>query len=194
MDFTSTRERAEENWKALENLRQPLIQIGMGTCGKAAGADEVFAAAKATLKAMNLLGRIMQVGCIGTCYLEPIMAIRKPGGPFIYYGNLTAKRTEEILISYLGDGDLKPEWAVYFTGEGPTDGIPRFEDLPMIKPQVRIALRNCGIIDPENIEHSIARGGYNGLMRALRMNPEEVIQEIKDSGLRGRGGADFQPE
>lgn len=191
MDFALIKERAEKNWKGLENLTQPLIQIGMGTCGKAAGADEVYAAAKQTLKQMNLLGRILQVGCIGTCYLEPIMAVRKPGGPFIYYGNLTAKRTEEILLSSLRDNDPKTEWAVCFTGKGPVDGIPRFEDLPMIKPQVRIALRNCGIIDPENIEHYIARGGYSGLMRALRMTSEEVVQEIKDSGLRGRGGAGF---
>jgi NADH:ubiquinone oxidoreductase subunit F (NADH-binding) len=61
----------------------------------------------------------------------------------------------------------------------------------MIRPQVRIALRNCGIIDPENIDHYIARGGYGGLQKALAMAPEEVIREIKDSGLRGRGGAGF---
>ncbi len=192
MTFSLIIERAEKNWKALENLKQPLIQIGMGTCGKAAGADEVYGAAKRTLKQMNLLGRILQVGCIGTCYLEPIMAVRRePGGPSIYYGNLTAQKTGEILLSYLRDGDPKTERAVCYTGEGPVDGIPRFEDLPMIKPQVRIALRNCGIIDPENIEHYIARGGYSGLTRALRMSPDEVIQEVKDSGLRGRGGAGF---
>jgi NADH:ubiquinone oxidoreductase subunit F (NADH-binding)/(2Fe-2S) ferredoxin/Pyruvate/2-oxoacid:ferredoxin oxidoreductase delta subunit len=191
MDFTSLAERAKKDWEALENLRQPLIQIGMGTCGKAAGADEVLAAAKGTLKAMNLPGRIIQVGCIGTCYLEPIMAIRKPGGPFVYYGNLTARKAEEILVSCLRDGNPQPERAVCFAGTGSVDGLPRFEDLPMIKPQVRIALRNCGIIDPESIEQSIGRGGYQGLMRALRMAPEEVIREIKDSGLRGRGGAGF---
>ena len=191
MDFTSLAERAKKDWEALENLRQPLIQIGMGTCGKAEGADEVLEAAKGTLKAMNLPGRIIQVGCIGTCYLEPIMAIRKPGGPFVYYGNLTARKAEEILVSCLRDGNPQPERAVCFAGTGSVDGLPRFEDLPMIKPQVRIALRNCGIIDPESIEQSIGRGGYQGLMRALRMAPEEVIREIKDSGLRGRGGAGF---
>ena len=191
MDFTSIKARAEKNWKALENLRQPLIHIGMGTCGKAAGAEEVYAAAKQTLKEINLLGRILQVGCIGMCYLEPLMAVRKPGGPFIYYGNLTAKRTEEILLACLQDDDPKPEWAVCTMGNGSVDGIPRFEELPMIKPQIRIALRNCGIIDPENIEHYIARGGYSGLLRALQMSRGKVIQEIKNSGLRGRGGAGF---
>ncbi len=191
MDFSFKKVQAEKNWRALENLRQPLIHIGMGTCGKAAGGEEVHAAAKQTLQQMNLLGRVLQVGCIGICYLEPIMAVRKPGGPFIYYGNLTAKRTEEILVAYLRDGDPRSEWAVCTMGDGSVDGILRFEELPMIKPQIRIALRNCGIVDPENIEHYIARGGYSGLERALRMNPGDIIQEIKDSGLRGRGGAGF---
>lgn len=191
MDFLSIKERAEKNWKALENLKHPLIQIGMGTCGKAAGADAIYAVVKRVLKQLNLLGRVMQVGCIGTCYLEPMMAVRKPGGPLIYYGNLTAERAEEILLATFRDDHPKSEWAICYSGEEPVDGLPRFEDLPMIKPQVRIALRNCGIIDPENIEHYIARGGYSGLMRALQMKPEEVIQEVKNSGLRGRGGAGF---
>ncbi len=191
MDFTFIRTRAEKKWKALENLQQPLIHIGMGTCGRAAGGQEVYAAAKQTLKQMNLLGRILQVGCIGLCYLEPIMAVRKSGGPFIYYGNLTAKSTGEVLSSFLEKNDPKPERAFCTMGEDTVDGIPRFEELPMIKPQVRIALRNCGIIDPENIEHYIARGGYTGLQKALRMSPVEVIREIKNSGLRGRGGAGF---
>ncbi len=191
MDFTLTKVRAEKNWRALENLQEPLIHIGMGTCGRAAGGEEVYTAAMQALQQMNIPGRILQVGCIGICYLEPIMAVRKPGGPFIFYGNLTAKRTEEILVAWLRHGDPKSEWAVCTMGDGSLQGIPRFEELPMIKPQIRIALRNCGIVDPENIEHYIARGGYSGLERALQMNREEVIQEIKDSGLRGRGGAGF---
>ncbi|MBM3303138.1 MAG: SLBB domain-containing protein, partial [Deltaproteobacteria bacterium] len=119
-------------------------------------------------------------------------AVRKPGGPFIYYGNLTAKRTEEILLAYLRDGDPKPEWAVCYTGEGSADGIQRFEDLPMIKPQVRIVLRNCGHINPESMDDYIATGGYRALEKALsQMSPEQVIDETKRSGLRGRGGAGF---
>jgi NADH-quinone oxidoreductase subunit F len=183
--------KADKQWNSLLNLPQPLILIGMGTCGKAAGAEKVLAAVDQCLKRMCLLGRILQVGCIGICYLEPVMAIRKPGRPFIYYGNLTPERTEGILLSYLLEDDPKPQWAVCTWGEESVDGIPRFSELPMIRSQVRIALRNCGVIDPENIDHYIARGGYFGVKRAFQMEPEEVIQEIKDSGLRGRGGAGF---
>ncbi len=191
MNFAAIKAKAEREWNALANLPQPLIHIGMGTCGKAAGAEDVYSVAKQTLRQMNLLGRVLQVGCIGMCYLEPIMAVRKPGGPFIYYGNLTPKTTEEILFAFLQDGDPKPQRALCTMGKGSVEGIPRFEELPMIKPQVRIALRNCGIIDPENIDHYIARGGYGGLFKALRMKPVEVIRKIRDSGLRGRGGAGF---
>jgi len=189
--FTSMKAKAEREWKALENLQQPVIHIGMGTCGKAAGADQVYTAAKETLRDMGVLGRIFQVGCIGMCYLEPMIAIRKPGEPFIYYGNLTQEKTKAILSAYLRDNDPKVKQAICTIGDGHMDGIPLFEEVPMIKPQVRIASRNCGMIDPENINHYIARGGYTGLQSALQMEPDDVIQEIIDSGLRGRGGAGF---
>jgi NADH-quinone oxidoreductase subunit F len=191
MDYATMRANADKRIESLENLLQPVIMIGMGTCGKAAGAEKVLAAVEKSLKRMQLLGRILHVGCIGMCYLEPIMAVRKPGRPFICYGSLTAEKAEEILGSYLLNDDLKAEMAICTLGEESMAEIPRFSDLPMIKPQVRIALRNCGLIDPENIDHYIARGGYGGLHKALRMEPSAVIQEIKDSGLRGRGGAGF---
>jgi NADH-quinone oxidoreductase subunit F len=73
----------------------------------------------------------------------------------------------------------------------PVPGLPSIKEHPMIKPQVRIALRNCGIIDPEDIGQYIARGGYRALSKVLSMKPEDVIEEVKISGLRGRGGAGF---
>ena len=191
MDYASMKAKANREWDFLEKLPQPLIQIGMGTCGKAAGAAAVLDAVKGTLKKIHYLGRVMEVGCIGLCYLEPLMAIRIPGRPFIYYGNLTPEKTEEILSRYILEDDPSPRLAVCSLGDGSIEGIPGFHDLPMIRPQVRIALRNCGLIDPENIDHYIARGGYSGLQRALQMRPAEVIGEIKASGLRGRGGAGF---
>ena len=191
MDYPSMKFQAEGDWKALQELQEPLIYIGMGTCGRAAGAEEIHTTVKQTLKEMNLPGHVLQVGCIGMCYLEPLMAVRKPGSPFVYYGNLTATKTEEILSTYLRNGNYKGKWAVCTMGEGSVDGLPRFEELPMIKPQKRIALRNCGLIDPEDIKHYFALDGYSGLHKALQMTPDEVIQEIKDSGLRGRGGAGF---
>ncbi|RJP26289.1 MAG: NADH-quinone oxidoreductase subunit NuoF [Candidatus Abyssobacteria bacterium SURF_5] len=197
MDFASIKAKADTYWRDLSNLEHPLIHIGMGTCGRAAGAEAVLATIESTLKDIDPLARIIKVGCIGMCYLEPIMAVRKPGRPFIYYGDLTPKKAEQILTSYLLKDDPKAEWSICTlaensaNGNGSIDGIPRFSELPMIRPQVRIALRNCGLIDPENIDEYIARGGYSGLNKALSMTPEAVIKEVKESGLRGRGGAGF---
>jgi NADH:ubiquinone oxidoreductase subunit F (NADH-binding)/Pyruvate/2-oxoacid:ferredoxin oxidoreductase delta subunit/(2Fe-2S) ferredoxin len=191
MNFTDIKAKADKEWSWLENLPQPLIQIGMGTCGKASGADDVWASAQQTLKELNVLGRTMEVGCIGMCCFEPLMAIRKPGRPAILYGDLTPEKTVAILKRYLTQDDPCAKWSVCTLGEGRVDGIPTFEEHPMMHGQVRIALRNCGLIDPENIHHYISNGGYSGLQRALGMSPAEVIQEVKASGLRGRGGAGF---
>jgi NADH-quinone oxidoreductase subunit F len=191
MDFEVRKAKAEQKWRSLENITQPLIQIGLGTCGQAAGAEAVQDAVRQTLKEMNLLGRIMPVGCIGLCYQEPILTVRKPGNPWIYYGRVSGTQTREILTAYLRDDDPRTDRAFCTRGGEPVDGLPRFEDLPMIKPQKRIALRNCGIIDPEDIDHYLARGGYSGLQKALGMGREEVIAEVQKSGLRGRGGAGF---
>ncbi len=193
MDYASIRAKADRHWRELSSLEHPLIHIGMGTCGRAAGADDVLSAVEKTLNRISPLARIVKVGCIGMCYLEPLMAVRKPGRPFIYYGHLSARKAEDILTSYLLEDNPKPEMAICTLGEGSLNGngIPKFSDLPMIRPQVRIALRNCGLIDPENIDEYIAQGGYSGLDKALTMTPEAVIQEVKESGLRGRGGAGF---
>ena len=191
MDFAALKATAEKEWNWWQQLPQPLIQIGMGTCGRASGAEDILDAARSSLKEMNLLGRIMEVGCIGMCYLEPLMAVRKPDWPLIYYGNLTPGKTEMILKRSLIEEDPSAKWAICTLGEEGIDGIPRFEEHPVMRPQVRIALRNCGLIDPNNLNHYIASGGYSGLKRALDMPPEQVIDEIKSSGLRGRDGAGF---
>ncbi|MCU0602871.1 MAG: NADH-quinone oxidoreductase subunit NuoF [Desulfobacterales bacterium] len=191
MDYASLQARAEREWAWLQTLPQPLITIGMGTCGRASGAGEVMAAVRNALKSARVLARIMEVGCIGMCYAEPLMGVRKPGRPMIYYGGLTPEKAETILRRYLTRDDPCRRWAEFTYGSGEIDTIPPMERHPMMRPQVRIALRNCGHIDPANIDHYIARGGYSGLKRALDMPPEAVIREIKDSGLRGRGGAGF---
>ncbi len=105
MDYQSLQARAEREWAWLENLPQPLITIGMGTCGRASGAGEVLAAAKKTLKSARALARVMEVGCIGMCYAEPLMGVRKPGRPSIFYGGLTPEKTETILTRYLKQDD-----------------------------------------------------------------------------------------
>ncbi|MFQ5996697.1 MAG: NADH-quinone oxidoreductase subunit NuoF [Dehalococcoidales bacterium] len=191
MTFDEIRSRAKAEWEALECSDRPRIRIGTATCGRAAGALAVLEAIQNKLAQGNIEAIITQVGCIGPCYAEPIINIIKPGRPHIYYGNLTPELASQLIEDYLTKDDPRSDLALGTVGNDSIDNIPKLFDLPMLKPQVRIVLRNCGLIDPENINHYIANDGYSGLVRALRMKPEEVIEEIKKSGLRGRGGAGF---
>jgi NADH:ubiquinone oxidoreductase subunit F (NADH-binding)/(2Fe-2S) ferredoxin len=185
------RTRARTKWELLEHSDRPRIFIGAATCGRAAGALGVLEALEAALAQNNIEAIITQVGCIGLCYAEPLISIAKPGRPHIYYGNLTPELAPQLINDYIVNDNPRPDLALGSVGEQSIEGIPQFWELPMLKPQVRIALRNCGLIDPGNIDHYIANDGYSGLVKTLEMTPEEVIEEIKKSGLRGRGGAGF---
>jgi NADH-quinone oxidoreductase subunit F len=191
MNFEEIKKQATSQWKAMQANSKLRILIGMGTCGIAAGAEEILKTLREELDKNNLPADIIQVGCIGLCYAEPLVEIAKPGRPSIFYGNLTPEIMSEIIRDYLVGDNPRPELALGTRGEGTIAGIPRLFDLPVLKPQVRIALNNCGNIDPADISQYIANGGYDGLSEALRMKQQEIIDEIKRSGLRGRGGAGF---
>ena len=191
MSFEETKGQAMSQWEAMQNSSKPRILIGMGTCGMAAGAEDILDALGKELASNKIEADIIQVGCIGLCYAEPLVEIIKPGVPSVFYGNLTPELMSEIVRDYLVADNPRPDLALGTRGEGTLDGIPRLFELPVLKPQVRITLRNCGNIDPANIHHYIANGGYEGLSKALKMKPQEVIDEVKGSGLRGRGGAGF---
>ena len=191
MDFEAIRTKAISEWESLGKSTSPVIFIGTATCGRAAGADTVLEAINAALERHKIKANITQVGCLGLCYAEPLVDIIKPGRPRIHYGNLTPELAAQLVEEYLVNDNPHPDLALGTTGNGRLPDIPDLYELPVLKPQVRIALRNCGLIDPENINHYIARGGYRGLTRALEMTPEAVISEVQESGLRGRGGAGF---
>ena len=191
MTFDELQSKAVSEWEALEHSAKPRILIGTATCGRAAGALTVLEAINSELAKRNIDAIITQVGCIGLCYAEPLVDIVKPNRPRICYGNVAPEVIPRLIEDYIVNDNPCPDLALGTIGNGTIDGIPKLFELPMLKPQVRIALRNCGIIDPENINHYIAVGGYSGLVRALGMKQEKVIDEIKKSGLRGRGGAGF---
>jgi NADH-quinone oxidoreductase subunit F len=191
MSFEETKKRAVAQWEALQQSSIPWIRIGTATCGLAAGAGPVLDALKEELVKNGIEADIIQVGCIGLCYAEPLIEVRKPGNPNVFYHNATPQSVAEIVRDWLAGENPRPDLALGSRGGRTLEGIPQLYELPVLKPQVRISLRNCGNIDPSNIDHYIANGGYEGLLRTLRMKPQEVIEEIKESGLRGRGGAGF---
>ncbi len=126
-------------------------------------------------------------GCHGFCQQGPIAVVEPEG---IFYTHVTVDDVPEIVQSHLRDG--KPVERLFYKEPVSGQAIPRYKDIPFYAKQQRIVLRNCGHINPERIEDYIAVGGYESLRKVLlKMTPEQVIDEIKRSGLRGRGGAGF---
>jgi NADH-quinone oxidoreductase subunit F len=190
MDFKVKVQKAEEDFQSVYLGEKPVVMVGSATCGNSAGADEVASVIQQECEENNIECRIVKVGCIGLCYMEPIITIIKKDNPPIFYGNVTSKMAKELVHNYVDGEDPMPEYALGTLG-GKMDHIPDMGELPVLKPQVRRILRNCGLIDPNNINHYLAKGGYSGLNEALKMEPEDIIERVKESGLRGRGGAGF---
>jgi NADH-quinone oxidoreductase subunit F len=130
-------------------------------------------------------------GCNGLCYAEPLVEVAGPDGRRILYGKLTVDKVSRLVEEALAGDGLCPDLALASLGDVSVDSVPPIGSLPFWAPQVRRLMANCGVIDPENIDHYVARGGYSGLARALTMAPEEITKEISDSTLRGRSGSDF---
>jgi NADH:ubiquinone oxidoreductase subunit F (NADH-binding)/(2Fe-2S) ferredoxin len=188
------RQAAARRWQARTDGDLPVIYLGTASCGRAAGALETLQAVRETLSELHIEAHIVEVGCIGPCYLEPLMDVALPGQPRISYANVSPLKAKKILTACLVEGDMLPKQAKgHFGGEEFTQqsGIQRFFDLPMLKPQVRIILKNCGMIDAEDFDSALAAGAYRGFERALQVGPQGVIHELKEAGLRGRGGAGF---
>ena len=191
MAFEDIQREAKEKTQALRQGKPLLILVGAATCGRSAGALETLGVFQQELGDRLIDAEIMETGCLGLCYAEPIVGIAKEGGPTIWYRDVSAERARELIAGYIVDGDPLAEYALGSTG-GTVEGVPYLFDLPTLKSQVRRVLANCGFICPASIEQYITGGGYEALRKAvLGMRPEEVIEEVKRSGLRGLGGAGF---
>ncbi|MBN2320188.1 MAG: NADH-quinone oxidoreductase subunit NuoF [Acidobacteria bacterium] len=191
MKFSDIKKSAEDEWHALQQGNVPLIVIGAATCGRSAGALGVKKTFEEEFQNRGIQAEIVEVGCLGPCYAEPLVNIIKPGGPNILYKNVTGKIAVELVENYIVNDNPLPEYALGTLGDSKVDGIPVLMETPFFKSQARELFRNSGFIDPTNINHYIANGGYSGLAKALEMEPAKVVEEIKASGLRGRGGGGF---
>jgi len=200
-DLDRTRENAQRAMETRQNTGTTII-VGMGTCGIAAGARDTMCAIAEELDKRHIDANVETVGCIGICVKEPLVDIQQAGKPRITYANVRPDMVPRLIEEHLIQGQPVKEWVVgrlpvnvrYLLYEEPSQhkALPLYEDLPFYGKQIRIALRNCGMINPESIEAYIAHDGYRALGKALTgMTPGDVITEMKDSGLRGRGGAGF---
>ncbi len=185
------RSSAEEQWAQLQHSPRPVIYVGTGSCGRAAGATEVLGTIREYLREKRIDARLIEVGCIGPCYLEPLVDVQMPGRPRISYANVSPRQAGKMLEYFLERDEIPQTRLIGSFGHEPIDSIPRFFDHPMLQPQVRVVLRNCGIIDPEDIDHYLARDGYQAIEKCLTLPWGEVVEVVKQAGLRGRGGAGF---
>ncbi|HMM06063.1 MAG TPA: NADH-ubiquinone oxidoreductase-F iron-sulfur binding region domain-containing protein [Clostridiales bacterium] len=160
-----------------------IITVGMGSCGIAAGAQKTFDAIAALIEKENLDVTLKPVGCIGACFNEPVVEIidHDNGNEKHYlYAKIDGEKAAALLKSHLEQGIPLEEFLVPQT------------DMAFLEKQTRIALSDCGVINPEDITEYIEHDGFQALKHCLHdLTPEEVIEEIKISGLRGRGGAGF---
>ena len=156
------------------------VVVGQGSCGVATGAKKTAAEFEKLIAEKNLGIEVGVTGCVGTCYLEPIVDVYEDNGELTRYVKVQPENVAKIVEEHLVGGTPVAEQAISEEDKGFTAG------------QQRIVLRNCGIINPENIDEYIAVDGYKAIEKVLKeMKQEDVIEEIKASGLRGRGGAGF---
>jgi NADH-quinone oxidoreductase subunit F len=152
----------------------------MATCGVSAGADAVYDRLKELIEKEDLPFELQETGCIGLCAREPIIEVRDENGESTFYVEVDPKKAEKIARSHL-EGKRVDEYM-----------MDQAEYEQYYGKQKKIVLRNSGLINPHSIDDYIERDGYKAIEKVLNeMTPEQVIQEILDSGLRGRGGAGF---
>lgn len=153
------------------------VVVGMATCGMAAGASSVYETFTKEITRRGLARvTLAKTGCLGVCRLEPMIEVCSPGQPKVTYIKVTPEKAKRIIAEHLVNGHMVEDYALEVK----------------LANQQRIALRNCGVINPEVIDEYIAMDGYKALSKAVtEMTPEQVIDQIKNSGLRGRGGGGF---
>ncbi len=160
------------------------LRLGMGSCGVAAGARKTLETLLRLLDEKSVSLSLMSTGCNGMCHQEPLLEVLCKDGKNYLYGGVHPPVAQKILEEHVLGG--RPvEKHLILSPEKPMSAHPFYAK------QKRIVLRHCGIIDPDSLEAYKAAGGYEALQKALRMKPEEVIDVIFKSGLRGRGGAGF---
>ncbi len=161
------------------------VIVGLGSCGIAAGATKTYNEFQRIMKTDELDFELRKTSCIGMCYREPLVEVIDDSGTYLY-GEVDVPRVDEIIDKHIKKFSPIKEYIVQ------SDKF-HSKDQEFFDGQVKISLRNCGHIDPESIEEYEARDGYHAIRKIANGNisPEKVIQDVLDSGIRGRGGGGF---
>lgn len=192
--------------KGQKSLYPPRLRlsVGLGSCGIAAGAENVYHTLKKEATKRKLNAVITKTGCLGFCGEEPLINLMRPGSPLVVYHRFTEEHAKEMITQLAGkklyeknlfckiekvENFIEPRGIKFGTG---LKNIPQLYEIPFYKKQKKIVLRESGLINPESIDEYIAVGGYSTALKTLtHKSPENVLKVIDDSGLRGRGGAGF---
>lgn len=191
-DFKELKRKADSLWDRLIGGQGHWIRIGSDLSGQAAGAEGVASRFEQEIGQRNLKAIVTEVGTLGLCFAEPLVDIVSPNMPRTVYGNVKPEDVPSIIDSHFIKGVPLKERLVGVFGQNENNDLPDIFEHPMMKDQLRIVLRNAGHVEPGNVNHYLANDGYAALHKVLNtMTPEEVCEEILESGLRGRGGAAF---
>jgi len=166
-------------------MKKTQVIVGLGSCGLAAGAGKVLDAINRIKTAENLDFELKKTSCIGMCFREPLVEVIDESGSCIY-GEVTPDRVDEIIEKHIKQHTPIHDYVVM-------SDFFKAKDHAYYEGQIKITLRNCGYIDPESIEEYEARHGYEAIRKIINteMTPTDVINEVLESGLRGRGGGGF---
>lgn len=189
--YAELRSAAEEVWRAVANPERTLIKVTMTTDSVVVGAAETLAAIEKEIADKKLAADVMITGAWGASYAEPAVEVKRPGEPGVLYQHVTAEEVPALLEKTVTNDGIWREQAFAALSESSVSDVPPLMSLDFFAGQVRRLMANCGVTNPEEIDHYIAHGGYEGLSKALKMDPEAVINEVLESGLWGRGGAAF---
>ncbi|MEZ4523353.1 MAG: NADH-ubiquinone oxidoreductase-F iron-sulfur binding region domain-containing protein [Thermomicrobiales bacterium] len=168
-----------------------VVTVAVSEDSVAKGVRDVLATLERELERLDASYVLRTVGSGGWAWADPSVEIESPDGPAVLYGNITPERAEALAAS-VAAGRYHAEWSVGTRADEPFQGHQPLTDHPFFGRQRRILFRDAGVVDPESIDEYIANGGYSAFVKAItEMTPDEVIEEVATSNVRGRGGAGF---
>ena len=188
--FASLQAKAKACCETPPSGQTAWIGVGTATCGRSAGAMEVLEAFEQAVADAKIDVKVQQVGCLGHCYAEPMAVIRRPGHPALYYHHLNPIIARNLVDRFIATEE-DPQYEFMLGALETSELYPALSDLPRFGREERRLLSRCGLIDPSDIQQAIARDAYAGFAAALEMDQRSIVRCLRESGLRGLGGAGF---
>jgi NADH-quinone oxidoreductase subunit F len=186
MNYQQLKQKAADENERLTG--RPIVYVNTATCARSAGAAALHAQLQKESAEGNNDHTIIETGCMGNCHAEPLLMVQKPDSPRMVYSKVTLPEIKGIIDGIKSDNGPRFKELYGTIGQQKLPDIPEVMNTAYFAAQTRNVLRNCGIIDPNNILDYVRSGGYWALEKALMMPPEDVIKKVTECGLRGRGG------